>query len=690
MYKRILAFWSILILACAHSASAQIFRPVKWSFATEQNGGEATLIFTATIDKGWHLYSQDIPDGGPIPTSFVFDKTKLVDWVGKPSEGKAEVTFDPNFDMKLKFFSNKAVFQQKVKIRSQQDFKITGFLEFMVCDDKQCLPPDELKFSFNLKGHKSEAAVAPVTSTTQETLGTQPADVDTATVVTNDTVVVGPDTTEQTEVSIVAENPSRSLWGIFIAGFFGGLLALLTPCVFPMLPLTVSFFTKKSGSASRAVGNALIYGISIILIYVTLGFGITKALGPDALNVLASSAFFNLLFFFLFVIFAASFFGAFEITLPSSWVNSVDKQSERRGLVGIFFMAFTLALVSFSCTGPIIGTLLVEAATGRSELGPVVGMFGFSLALAVPFALFAAFPSWLHSLPKSGGWLNSVKVVLGFLELALAMKFLSNVDLAYHWGILDREVFLVSWIIIFGMLGFYLLGKLKFHHDSDVDYISIPRLFLSIVSLAFALYMIPGLWGAPLKAISAFSPPQATQDFDLYTSMNAGTAAAHDQGQSGTKYAETFHCPHNLPCFFDYEEGMAYARKVGKPVMVDFTGWSCVNCRKMEVSVWSDPSVLKLLRDDYVLISLYVDDRTKLPDGEQYVSTFIEGKQIRTIGNKWSDLQTGRFKTNSQPYYVLLDHNEELLVPPHAFDLNIQKYVTFLQSGLTEFENRKQ
>lgn len=697
---RYLSLFLLFLLNIFFSLSqAQIYNPVKWEYKVEQKGDEATLLFIANIDKGWHLYSQDIPPDGPIPTFFNIEKSNSFSLVGKVLEGKAEEVFDPNFDMTLKYFSDKAIFRQKIKVKSEKDFTVTGMLEFMVCDDVKCLPPDERDFSFTVKGVPQ--STGSVTKGDTLTATTENTEVDTASnVITGNSDSANP----AGEEKIIAEsndkidsspaNPGaqkRTLWGIFIGGFFGGLLALLTPCVFPMLPLTVSYFTKKSGSHAKAIANAVIYGFSIIIIYVGLGYLITMFKGPDALNILASSAFFNLLFFILFVIFAASFFGAFEINLPSSWVNSIDKQSERGGLMGIFFMAFTLSLVSFSCTGPIIGTLLVEAATGKAQMGPVVGMTGFSLALAIPFALFAAFPTWLQSLPKSGGWLNSVKVVLGFLELALAMKFLSNADLAYHWGILDREVFLVIWIIIFGMLGFYLLGKLKFSHDSDNDRISIPRLFLAIVSLSFALYMVPGLWGAPLKAISAFAPPQHTIDFDLYTNTlnNSSQKSSPVPLFSGTKkYADKLHCPHNLDCFFDYEQGMEYAQKTNKPVMIDFTGHTCVNCRKMEVSVWSDPLVLQRLRENYVLISLYVDDKTLLPEEEQYVSDVI-GKKVKTIGNKWSDLQAKRFKTNSQPYYVLLDHDGNLLVDPQDYNLNIPNYIDFLDRGYREFRKRQ-
>ena len=486
--------------------------------------------------------------------------------------------------------------------------------------------------------------------------------------------------------SLIKKEEKQSLTGIFIAGFIGGLAALLMPCIFPMLPLTVSFFTKGSQSKGKAVSRAMFYGLSIIVIYVVLGLLVTVLFGADALNSLSTNGVFNFLFFILLLIFAVSFLGAFEITLPSSWVNKMDANSDKGGLAGLFFMAGTLALVSFSCTGPIIGTLLVQAATDGAYLGPAVGMFGFSFALAIPFALFAMFPSWLSALPKSGGWLNSVKVVLGFLELALAMKFLSNVDLAYHWNWFDREVFLVLWIVIFGLMGLYLLGKLKFSHDSPVSFISVPRLLIAIVVLSFTVYMIPGLWGAPLKSVSAFLPPQATQDFDLYTSTltaaSNGPVVKHEEGPH--KYSDIFHAPLNLNVFFDYEEGMAYARKVKKPVMIDFTGYACVNCRQMEANVWPNKAVFNRLNDDYVIIQLYVDDKTELAENEKFKSTF-SGKAINTIGNKWSDFQASRFNSNSQPFYVLLGNDEQLLAPPTGANYNAGEYLEFLNSGLKTF-----
>jgi thiol:disulfide interchange protein len=481
-----------------------------------------------------------------------------------------------------------------------------------------------------------------------------------------------------------AKEENQTLGGLFIAGFLGGLAALLMPCIFPMLPLTVSYFTKKKDSRAKAIRTAIFYGVSIIAIYVVLGLLITVAFGADALNSLSTNGVFNFVFFLLLVSFAASFLGAFELSLPNSWVNRMDERSDKGGLAGIFFMAATLSLVSFSCTGPIIGTLLVQAAVSGALLGPAIGMFGFSLALAIPFTLFAMFPSWLRALPKSGGWLNSVKVTLGFLELALAFKFLSNVDLAYHWHWFDREVFLVLWIVIFLLMGLYLLGKFRFNHDSELPYLTVPRLFLAIVVLSFTVYMVPGLWGAPLKSISAFLPPQSTQDFDLYTAGLSGssTGAVLITDDTPHIYAGLFDKPAGLNPFFDYAEGVAYAKKVGKPVMIDFTGHACVNCRKMEANVWTDRTVHPVIRDQYVLIQLYVDDKKPLPEAEQYTSKF-SGRRVTTIGALNSDLQGSRFNSNSQPFYVLLNPaTEQTLVQPQGAEFDITRYLAFLESGL--------
>lgn len=675
----------ITLLLFAFNGFTQIEDPVKWSFSSEAiNDKEAYVVITADIDKGWHVYSQFIEEGGPIPTSFVFNKNPDFSLIGKVTESpKAVSAFDKNFGMQISWHESKVVFKQKVAI-NKPGVKVTGSLEFMVCNDTKCLPPSDVEFSVIVKAGKA----APITaSTTENTL------VNTDSISLDDTVLQAEQNNnlaiEKDYISIGNDSKTSantSLWAIFIAGFIGGLFALLMPCIYPMIPLTIGFFTKKSDSRNSAIGKALIYGLAIIVIYVILGLLITVSFGSDALNNLASNGIFNFLFFILLIIFAISFFGAFEITLPSGWINFADTKSDKGGLFGLFFMAFALALISFSCTGPIIGTLLVQAASMGELMGPAIGMLGFSIALAIPFALFAAFPSLLKSLPKSGGWLNSVKVTFGFLELALALKFLSNVDLAYHWDLLDREVFLVLWIVIFALLAFYLIGKLKFSHDSDLPFITIPRLFLSIIVFSFTVYMIPGLWGAPLKGISAWLPPQTTQDFDLYT--NTLSSPQNNQDSPKKKYEGKFKAPHNLDAFFDYEQGLAYAKEKNKPVMIDFTGHTCVNCRKMEASVWSEKEVLNRLKNDYVLISLYVDDKTTLPENEQNISKF-SGKKIKTVGNKWSDFQASTFKTNSQPYYVLVGNDGKPLVAPQAFNLDVKNYVNFLDSGLAAYQNKK-
>jgi thiol:disulfide interchange protein len=676
LLKRTGLLSAILWLLMMTPLFAQIEQPVKWSFRAEQKDKEATIIIKATVEKGWHVYSQDIPPGGPIPTTFKFTANKNYTLSGKVTEPKAEEIFDQNFEMKVKFFENSAEFRQKIKLTSNKSFKLTGSVEAMACNDRNCTPPNEVEFSIPIKGIEEDvdtvAAVAPAVSDTPTVSTTAttviPASVGKIPDPSNDVTILDPGCSN----GVAGEKSDKSIWGIFIAGMVGGLFALLTPCVFPMIPLTVSFFTKRSPTRAKGISNAIIYAFSIIFIYVTIGFLVTVTLGSDALNEMASSVFFNLLFFIIFFIFALSFLGAFEITLPSSWINKADEASDKGGLIGIFFMAFTLSLVSFSCTGPIIGTLLVEAAKGSSYLGPIMGMTGFATALALPFALFAAFPGWLNTLPKSGGWLNSVKVVLGFLELALAMKFLSNVDLAYHWGFLKRELFIAIWVTIFGLMSLYLLGKLKFSHDSDLPYIGTGRIIFAIIATAFTLYLMPGLWGAPLRLISGFPPPEFYKEWVQETGK--------DEHGGGS-------CPHNLNCYHDYEAGMAYAKSINKPVMIDFTGWSCVNCRKMEDNVWSQPKVLKHLSDDYVVISLYVDDKTELPANEQYVSAF-SGQKVKTTGKKWSDLEARVFNKNTQPYYVLVDNNGKLLAVPKSYTPDVEEYNKFLEEGLCRYKSR--
>jgi len=697
-------------------ASAQIYDPVSWKFNAENiTDKEATIVITATIEPGWHVYSQFIEEGGPIPTSFTFEGTGFTKLGGVAEKPKAISAFDPNFNMQIAWHKDQVKFSQKIKL-TQPKVTVKGMLEFMVCNDTHCLPPEEVPFSVQVDASKLlttstlstekpektavsqneivSTNVVPLPESTQK-INVEEVDDSVIDVGANDTLLVTNDLGSKEASNIVdnlndqSSSSDQSLWGIFIAGLIGGFAAFLMPCIYPMVPLTTSYFTKQSGSRRKGIWNAIIYGISIIVIYVALGLIITLIFGASALNEAASSATFNLLFFVIIIVFAISFLGAFEITLPSRFVNNIDQKSDRGGLIGIFFMAFTLALVSFSCTGPIIGYLLVEAVSEGALLGPAIGMLGFSVALAIPFILFALFPAFLKEMPKSGGWLNTVKVSLGFLELALAFKFLSNVDLAYHWGILDREIFLAIWIVIFGIFGFYLLGKIKLSQSDEISILSLPRLFFAMLILSFTIYMVPGLWGAPLKGISAWLPPQPTQDFDLnkLTYGSIGSPELNDNSAPKRKYSGLFHAPHGLDAFYDYQEGLAYARKVDKPVLVDFTGWSCVNCRKMEASVWPDPEVLRRLKQDYVLISLYVDDKTELTESEKYVSEF-SGKKISRIGQKWSDMQASVFGTNSQPYYVVVDAEGKKLVPPQAYNLDIQNYIQFLDSGIEAYRNR--
>jgi thiol:disulfide interchange protein len=710
--------FSVFILLCLGLfASAQIYTPVTWKFEAENiTKSSATLVITANIAQGWHVYSQFIEDGGPIPTSFSFEKSSAYSLDGTVSESpKAVGGFDPTFKMQISWHKNQVRFSQKIKL-TQPKVEVKGVLEFMTCDDSHCLPPEEVPFiisvdASNAVSSASSDLVKPSETSAAGALGSisestnivslpkgmqqDSGIVELDSSLSDSSLASNSDKLESGTASSVnnqdgTSSENQSLWGIFIAGLIGGFAAFLMPCIYPMVPLTTSYFTKRSGSRTKGIWNAIIYGISIIVIYVALGMIVTLIFGASALNEAASSAVFNLLFFAIILVFAISFLGAFEITLPSRFVNKMDEKSDKGGLIGIFFMAFTLALVSFSCTGPIIGYLLVEAVSKGTLLGPAIGMLGFSIALAIPFIIFALFPAFLKEMPKSGGWLNTVKVSLGFLELALAFKFLSNVDLAYHWGLLDREVFLAIWIVIFGVFGFYLLGKIKLSASDDIKVLSLPRLFFAILIFSFTIYMVPGMWGAPLKGISAWLPPQPTQDFDLnkltYESFS-GSNSGPSEGASGRKYANLFHAPHGLDAFYDYQEGLDYAQKVNKPVLIDFTGWSCVNCRKMEASVWPDPEVLRRLKQDFVLISLYVDDKTELEESEKYVSEF-SGKKISRIGQKWSDMQAAVFGTNSQPYYVIADSKGQKLVPAQAYNLSIPNYIEFLDNGLKAYEAR--
>ena len=636
------------------NSTPKIFDPVKWSTSVEKlNETEYVLVSKATIDDGWKLYSQSVPDGGPIPTSFDYKAKDGVLIVDETKEEKGKEVMDKVFEMKIKFFKKTAEFRQKIKISDKIISTVESEVSFMACNDERCLAPTYVDLNYDL------------VSTTAKSK-----DID-------DNYESGTADSDDDDES------SNGLWSIFIIAFFSGFVALLTPCVFPMIPMTVSYFIKQSQSKARGIQNAVIYGVSIIVIYVLLGTIITAIFGADALNALATNVWFNVIFFVLLVVFAISFLGAFEIVLPNSWANKADRQADRGGLVGIFFMALALAIVSFSCTGPIVGTILVEAAS-KGGIAPVIGMLGFSSAIALPFALFAAFPGWLNSLPKSGGWLNTVKVVLGFLELALAFKFLSQADLVLQLHFLEREVFIAIWIAIFGTLSLYLFGKIQLPHDSPLKHISVGRLLLGLLTLTFTIYMIPGLWGAPLKIISAFPPPldYSESPYGVGNSKGGGSVSSTDIPEGAHLLA-----PHDILAFNDYETGLAYAKKVGKPVMLDFTGWACVNCRKMEQNVWVDPSVLSKLKNDVVLISLYVDEQIDFPEGEAPDSKLRPGKKLRNVGQKWSEFQTLRYKTNTQPYYVLMDHNEENLNTPTAYTPNIEEYDTWLKEGISNFKD---
>lgn len=669
-------WFSLIISFLAFAVHAQIQEPVK--FKTEWKNVSATeveVVFTATIDPGWHVYSTDLGDGGPISATFNTDKLVGAELSGKLRPvGKEVSSFDKLFEMNVRYFEHTAQFVQKLRLTGG-DYQVTGYLEYGACNDENCLPPTQVEFSFSGKADGAAAAtpagdaaapsVTPVdTATAAATIGVIGGADGPTSVQVSDNGWWSPVIDELSALGEPVSQEDMSWLYIFITGFVGGLLALFTPCVWPIIPMTVSFFLKRSKDKKKGVRDAWTYGASIVVIYVALGVAITAIFGANALNALSTNAIFNIFFCLMLVVFAASFFGAFEITLPSRWSNAVDSKAEATtGLLSIFLMAFTLSLVSFSCTGPIIGFLLVQVSTTGNVVAPAIGMLGFAIALALPFTLFALFPSWLKSMPKSGGWMNVIKVTLGFLELAFALKFLSVADLAYGWRILDRETFLALWIVLFALLGFYLLGKIKFPHDDDNTKVSVPRFFLALASLAFAVYMVPGLWGAPLKAVSAFAPPMQTQDFNLYNNE------VHAQ-------------------FDDYDAGMKYAREHGKPVMLDFTGYGCVNCRKMELSVWTDTQVADLINNDYVLITLYVDNKTRLPEPIRVMENGKE-RTLRTVGDKWSYLQRVKFGANAQPFYVLIDNEGKPLNKSYSYDEDIDLYIDFLQTGLDNYNRKK-
>jgi thiol:disulfide interchange protein DsbD len=679
MMKRKFLFVLLLLSAVAQS---QILKPITWTSGTEKvSDSEFDLVITAEIDPGWHLYSQKVPEGGPIPTTISFsDPGDAFQLIGSPTEGEGHEEFDNVFEMDIKYFEHQAVFKQRIRVLTDEKIFVDGVVEFMVCDDANCLPPTEIDLKFEVQGKAGEKEVV---SGIELTPGASSVLQNTTTNAEVKDQVEQPEKSQKGPAGMSdRKQKTKSLWTLFILSFLAGFAALLTPCVFPMIPMTVSFFTKQSKNKAVGIRNAILFGVSIVVLYVLLGTVVTSVFGADSLNALSTNVWFNLIFFALLVIFAVSFLGAFEITLPSSWGTKVDSQADRGGLIGIFFMALALAIVSFSCTGPIVGTALVAAAA-QGGIAPVISMFGFSLAIALPFSLFAAFPGWLNSLPKSGGWLNTVKVFLGFLELALAFKFLSNADLVLQAHLLEREVFIAIWITIFGALTLYMFGKIKLPHDSDLNHISVGRLSLGLLVAAFTVYMIPGLWGAPLKLISGFPPPMHYSE----SSYGVGYTKLSDSGNiTEAALPEGAHLgPHDIVAFLDYEVGMEYARKVNKPVILDFTGHACVNCRKMEERVWSDTRILQILKNEVVLISLYVDDKRRLPEEEQYTSK-IDGKKVTTIGKKWSEFQIEKYEANAQPYYVLLDHNGNNLNMYSAYTPDADEYLSWLKEGIANFE----
>ena len=666
----------LLTLYINNTYSQNIKKHVSWKYSiTKISDSEVDLVFTGTSEKDWHYYTLKDELN---PLTITFEKSNEFKKVGNISEFPKPIKeYDSLMSANRSFFEHTGTFKQRVKYLSNKPFVIKGNIEYQACLlDGMCVMenPD---FSFKIEP--------------PSTLKTD--------IITNDTTVqiTNTDSNKTDAIALNSNNAkidttvpgtNDSLWMLFIISFLAGLAAIFTPCVFPMIPMTVSFFMNNSENKRKAKFQALVYGISIILIYTVIGTIVAVTLGANFANFLSTHWLPNIFFFLIFIIFATSFFGMFEITLPSWLVNKADAKSDKGGILGSFFMAFTLVLVSFSCTGPIVGAILVKSAGGQ-VLEPIIGMFGFSLAFALPFATFAFFPSLLSRLPKSGGWLNSVKVVLGFLELALGLKFLSIADQTYHWGILDREVYLALWIIIFALMGFYLLGKLKFAHDSELKHIGVPRLFMAIVTFSFVIYMIPGMFGAPLKVLSGYMPPQSSLDFDINKLIRKNTTVSNETKNlcEKPKYNEFLHLPHGLEGYFDYEQALACAKKLNKPIFIDFTGHGCVNCRQMEANVWSDPKVLNKLQNNFIVLALYVDDKTELPEKE-WITSKYDGKVKSSIGRKNADLQISKYNVNAQPYYVLLDTNGEILVSPRAYDLDIDAFIEFLDKGLAEFKKR--
>ncbi|MCF8232105.1 MAG: thioredoxin family protein [Bacteroidales bacterium] len=683
---------------------SQILEPVKWKFEKKDLSGEKLeLRLIAQIEKDWHVYSQDVPANGPVPTKFSFKQSDNYKLIGEVEGPEPAREYDENFDMEVGYHSGETVFRQEVKVLTDKPFNLEGSLEFMTCDDSRCLPPKTIDFEFAVNGGASTASEEDKSQDKKEDEALfNPEEVGGDKSQEGETVSASKDTkgnqsSDANTSGISSGKEKRSLLGFFFFSVLAGLAAIFTPCVFPMIPMTVTFFMHNKESKAKGKIQAMIYGLSIIIIYTVVGTIVAVAFGASFANWLSTHWLPNILFFLVFMFFAASFLGLFEITLPSWLINKSDKQADKGGnITGPFFMAFTLVLVSFSCTGPLVGAILVESAGGEFTQ-PIIGMLGFSAAFALPFTLFAFFPSWLSNMPKSGGWLNSVKVVLGLLEMALGFKFLSVADQTYHWGLLDREIYIAIWIVIFTIIGFYLLGKITFKGDSEVKHVTVPRLALSIISFTFVVYLLPGMIGAPLKGLSGYLPPQKTHDFDVNAIVRENLRVANYSTSSGSgeqvaqctepKYDDILSLPHGLNGFFDYEQALSCAKKRNKPIFIDFTGHGCVNCREMEANVWSDPRVLKRLKEDYVVTALYVDDKTKLPKDE-WVKSSYDGKVKKTIGGKYASFQITKFGVNAQPYYVLLDHNGEMLVEPRAYDLDVGEFVDFLDKGVEEFKER--
>lgn len=685
-----------VFLLISFLAQAQLVKPPKWTFTLEpkelQVGESATVVMEAEIPMGWYVYSNDFDkDLGPLLTEFVPIESGDFAIASKLMAINPKKKFDEVWEGDVTYFLGKGRFEQPITIKATSG-TIKGSLEYQMCSDLtgQCINYEQdIEIEFTAKeGTPKTETLSAIDAGPTESVETE----EKTEIISQDSISTdSPFALAETEVisepqDFTAEGETESLWGFMVLAFLAGLAALVTPCVFPMIPMTVSFFTGRAKKRSEGIRQAMIYGISIIAIYTVAGTAVAAIQGPEFANWLATHWIPNVFFFLIFIVFALAFLGMFELTLPSSFVNKIDAKAEKGGLGGVFFMAFTLVLISFSCTGPIVGSILISSAGGEL-VKPILGMFSFGLAFAIPFTLFAIFPEWMQRLPKSGGWLNTVKVVLGFLELALAFKFLSIADLVYHWGILDRDIFLAIWIVIFSALGFYLLGKIRLPHDSKLDHVGVPRLLLALLTFSFVVHMIPGLWGAPLKILSGYLPPITTQQFKIEGAITSGNTPS--SSTEVIKYADRLKIPHGIQGYFDYEQALEAAKREGKPLLIDFTGHGCVNCRKMEENVWVDPQVLKRLKEDFVMVALYIDERLELPESEWYTSSY-DGKVKKTLGKQNADFQITRFNNNAQPYYVILDHNEQLVAKPRGYNTDIAAFVEFLDGAKRIFDGQTQ